>query len=215
MSNGPSGYASVIANKRIMLARAKSAGNLERVAELEVEIADLIALTSRPAALPWECLWCEAQFGELEEAIAADLKCPKCGKEGKVRPTVEGNIPAGYTPQSWKDKLSAPPPPYKPPPPTRQPKPKPPVIHAPKGPKELKPCPCGCGYTPEGRGVFVPGHDGRICGWIRKIETGKEKMSKYPHMVQAIYLRWIEVGRPGGEHPKIKDIVKEMLYGKR
>lgn len=70
------------------------------------------------------------------------------------------------------------------------------------------PCPCGCGGIPEGDGVFIPGHDGRVCGWIRKVERGKMKLDNLSKEVQKIYEVWVEQGRPGNQyHPRIKKIV--------
>lgn len=73
------------------------------------------------------------------------------------------------------------------------------------------PCPCGCGNIPEGFGIFMPGHDGRVCGWIVRVERGKAKLQDLSLEVQRIYKEWVKQGKPGEpHHPKIKKIIKGM-----
>jgi hypothetical protein len=75
---------------------------------------------------------------------------------------------------------------------------------------EFYPCPCGCGQTPEGE-VFMPGHDGRVCGWIRKIDTGKYKPGQFTQEIHNIHAAWVKDGSPGGNvHPRIKRVVQKM-----
>ena len=66
------------------------------------------------------------------------------------------------------------------------------------------PCPCGCGETPRS-GVFVPGHDGRVSGWFRQIEAKKKKVDDLPKSAQVVWASWVRLGKPGGNHPHVRE----------
>lgn len=72
-------------------------------------------------------------------------------------------------------------------------------------------CPCGCGATAEGKGIFLPGHDGRLCGWILALDSGDDKRieKKVPGdrlaLATKAHQAWVKAGRPGGSsHPKVR-----------
>jgi hypothetical protein len=73
-------------------------------------------------------------------------------------------------------------------------------------------CPCGCGVTAEGRGIFLPGHDGRLVGWLLAVASGEEKrINKIPADRKALavdaHARWVKAGRPGEQHhPKVRSL---------
>lgn len=46
---------------------------------------------------------------------------------------------------------------------------------APRKPKPVRPCECGCGGSTKSR--FVPGHDGRLHGWVLRVERGVVKLA--------------------------------------
>lgn len=46
---------------------------------------------------------------------------------------------------------------------------------APRKPKPVRPCECGCGGSTKSR--FVPGHDGRLHGWVLRVERGVIKLA--------------------------------------
>jgi hypothetical protein len=76
--------------------------------------------------------------------------------------------------------------------------------------KLFYPCPCGCGAIPEIK-MFAPGHDGRVCGWIRSIVKGKRKMEEFRPEIREIYRAWEDSGRPGGDiHPQIKSVIQKI-----
>jgi hypothetical protein len=68
-------------------------------------------------------------------------------------------------------------------------------------------CPCGCGEEPR-KGTFVPGHDGRVSGWIRQIEKKEKKISDFP-AINGLYAAWVRAGKPGGNHPRLAGIFKK------
>lgn len=52
-----------------------------------------------------------------------------------------------------------------------------------KAPKTVRKCACSCGT--ETTGFFAPGHDARMHGWIKKLETGKIEAKEVPAAVRA------------------------------
>ena len=64
---------------------------------------------------------------------------------------------------------------------------------APREPKTktVRACRCGCGG--QTTAYFVPGHDARFKGWLKKIEMGKKEISELPPAVQKEYT-WTERG---------------------
>lgn len=56
---------------------------------------------------------------------------------------------------------------------------------APKAEKTVKPCRCGCGG--QTTAFFVPGHDARWKGWMKKIELGKMEPKDLPAGTQKMY----------------------------
>ncbi|MGO9620467.1 MAG: hypothetical protein ACLPT6_03585 [Desulfobaccales bacterium] len=68
-------------------------------------------------------------------------------------------------------------------------------------------CPCGCGEKPK-KGTFMPGHDGRVSGWIRQIERKEKKIEDFP-AIKDLYAAWMCVGKPGGNHPRLAAILKK------
>ncbi len=74
-----------------------------------------------------------------------------------------------------------------------------------------KPCPCGCGgMAPGDKGLFLPGHDGRVCGWLLAVASGNDKrIAKIPEdrlaFAKDTHKRWNKAGQPGGtSHPKVR-----------
>lgn len=51
--------------------------------------------------------------------------------------------------------------------------------------KVPKPCRCGCGG--QTTAFFVPGHDARWKGWMKKIELGKMELKDLPAPTQKMY----------------------------
>jgi hypothetical protein len=68
-------------------------------------------------------------------------------------------------------------------------------------------CPCACGEKPE-EGIFMPGHDGRVSGWILQIERKGKKASDFPAHIADLYDAWVLAGKPGGNHPQLINLVK-------
>jgi hypothetical protein len=68
-------------------------------------------------------------------------------------------------------------------------------------------CPCGCGEKPR-VGAFVQGHDGRVSGWILQIERKGKKASDFPAHISDLYHAWVLAGKPGGNQPRLKKLVK-------
>lgn len=56
---------------------------------------------------------------------------------------------------------------------------------APKAEKVVRACRCGCGG--QTTAFFVPGHDARWKGWMKKIELGKMEPKDLPAGTQALY----------------------------
>jgi hypothetical protein len=78
-----------------------------------------------------------------------------------------------------------------------------------KAVKVSGPCPCGCGETPR-KGVFVPGHDGRVSGWFRQVEAKKKQVGDLPKSAQAVFASWVRLGRPGGNHPHVREAATKV-----
>lgn len=78
-----------------------------------------------------------------------------------------------------------------------------------KAPKVTLPCPCGCGEMPR-NGMFVPGHDGRVSGWFRQVEAKKKKVGDLPKSAQAVFASWVRLGKPGGNHPHVKEAASKV-----
>lgn len=55
----------------------------------------------------------------------------------------------------------------------------PPLPRLPKNRSQPRPCLCGCGSTTRG-GRFMPGHDARLYGFARRVESGKSKLTEIP-----------------------------------
>ncbi len=204
-----------IAKKEYLLSRAKSAGNPVRVAELEAEIVELQRNQEPTTGVEgvWECLICERTF-DLAGAIKANRRCPKCESNDTVRPTWESGMDIKLRPGEDPKARTKP----RANPPIKTGKSHGPLgkpeKDRPKKPDIFIPCPCGCGQIPEGRGIFMPGHDGRIAGWIRKVNTGKAKGEDFGPEFVEIMRAWLKAGSPGGDHhPKIKDIVLGLRKG--
>lgn len=51
-----------------------------------------------------------------------------------------------------------------------------------KAPKTVRKCACSCGT--ETTGFFAPGHDARMHGWIKKLESGKIEAKEVPAAVR-------------------------------
>jgi hypothetical protein len=65
-----------------------------------------------------------------------------------------------------------------------------------KGPKLLNACGCGCEQpTRTSSGKFIPGHDAKLHGLIKKLKEGKARLTEAPAQVQA------------GMYPKVKQAV--------
>jgi hypothetical protein len=73
-------------------------------------------------------------------------------------------------------------------------------------------CFCGCGEKPR-EGIFMPGHDGRISGWILQIERKGKKASDFPAHIADLYALWIKAGKPGGDHPRLRELIKRTSRG--
>lgn len=56
---------------------------------------------------------------------------------------------------------------------------------APKAEKVVRACRCGCGG--QTTAFFVPGHDARWKGWMKKIELGKMEPKDLPEGTQKLY----------------------------
>lgn len=52
--------------------------------------------------------------------------------------------------------------------------------------KVVRACRCGCGG--QTTAYFVPGHDARFKGWLKKIELGKKEVKELPPSVQKEYV---------------------------
>jgi hypothetical protein len=179
-----------IVSVRGQLARARQARDPERVATLEME---LIKLTRKPPA-EWECVSCEREFENEEKATRANVRgCPGCKDKDTIRPTLSSQLPHDRRPGKTVEM----------PQPTKRERIRRKALRT----RGQNVCPCGCGRIPEGGGVFWPGHDGRISGWIKRLEKGDLVKAEVNQVVWRIYRTWIEEGKPGGEdHPKLRDV---------
>jgi hypothetical protein len=71
-------------------------------------------------------------------------------------------------------------------------------------------CPCGCEGKPNTKkGIFVPGHDGRISEWIRQIEREEKEIADFP-AINDLYAAWVRAGKPGGNHPLLAAICRKL-----
>jgi hypothetical protein len=71
-------------------------------------------------------------------------------------------------------------------------------------------CPCGCEGKPNTKkGIFVPGHDGRISGWIRQIEREEKEIADFP-AINDLYAAWLHAGKPGENHPRLAAICRKL-----
>jgi hypothetical protein len=64
-------------------------------------------------------------------------------------------------------------------------------------------CFCGCGTKTSG-GMFAPGHDGRVAGWIKRIDAGSMKAPNV--LFQTMVALWQESGKP--KHLSVKDLIE-------
>lgn len=61
-----------------------------------------------------------------------------------------------------------------------------------KAPKTVRACRCGCGG--QTTAYFVPGHDARFKGWLKKIERGEMEPKDLPKAVHEGYT-WTQRGK--------------------
>jgi hypothetical protein len=57
------------------------------------------------------------------------------------------------------------------------------AARAPKAPKQVRNCACGCGT--ETSGYFAPGHDAKLHGWISKLADGRIEPKDIPASTRA------------------------------
>jgi len=69
---------------------------------------------------------------------------------------------------------------------------------------DVRACLCGCGGPASAGKNFLPGHDARFAGYIRKLDKGVLKMEELPEVVQGLVSRDAEVVQRVRGHNKPK-----------